>query len=170
VDVAYSRTPDAIALDVKGSGSGTIEFSPAISLRTRVVDATLNGRKVPFHVEPNSVDQHVTVQIPASGQGKLHIRLRNDFGVSYAQELPPLGEKSRGLRVLSESWSPSRDTLTMQVAGAPGGHYQLSVWNSSQVASIDGAQLQSNPSGTGTATIHFPGGESSVRIVFHFNR
>src|SRR5205085_7788502 len=36
-----------------------INFQPAISLRAKVLSATLNGRPASFHVEANAADQHV---------------------------------------------------------------------------------------------------------------
>ena len=43
--------------------------------------------------------------------------------------------------MLSESWSSNRDTLTMDVAGVAGGVYELTVWNPSQTATVDGGEL-----------------------------
>ncbi len=65
-------------------------------LRAQVESVTINDRPVAFHVQANSVDQHVTVQLPVSdGESKLNIHLRNDFGVSLTEKFPPLGEQAR---------------------------------------------------------------------------
>jgi len=171
LDLDYSRTADGILLDVQRSGSGdcSLEFSPALSLRAQVVGADINGHPVAFHVQSNSEDQHVTVQLPlSSNQSRLRIGLRNDFGLSMSQELPPLGESSHGLRIVSESWTPAFDRLTLELSGSPSRQYDLSVWNPGQIASVDGAQLLTDSAGAVSARVQFPAGESSRQIAFHF--
>jgi len=173
LDLDYSRTVDSILLDVQRSGSGdcSLEFSPALSLRAQVVGADINGHPVAFHVQANSEDQHVTIQLPlSSGLNRLRIGLRNDFGLSMSQELPPLGESSHGLRIVSESWTPAFDRLTLELSGSPNRQYDLLVWNPGQIASVEGAQLLTDSAGAVSARIQFPAGESSRQIAFHFNR
>jgi hypothetical protein len=121
------------------------------------------------------VDQHVLVRITVAGStNSLWIRLQDDFGFSYAGELPSIGATSRGLRILSETWTPARNRLTINVSGLAGGRYELPVWNAGQIASADGAKLfkaadgkanlivelpknGSEPNASGTITIHFAG-------------
>src|SRR6266699_4318651 len=122
----YHKTAEELTLETSRSGAGdcAIEFSPALSPRARVTGAELNGRPVPFHPEKNAADQHVTVRFPVyGGPDVLRIRLKNDSGLSFNSTLPPLGARSRGLRVVSESWNPSLDALTLDVSGAAGGQY-----------------------------------------------
>jgi glycogen debranching enzyme len=171
VNLDYKRTADGISLDVRRSASGdcALEFSPALSLRAQVVGAEINGRRVPFHVQANIVDQHVIVSVPAfTGLSKVHIRVRNDFEVSIAQELPPLGESSQGLRNLSEAWTPRRDQLTLEISGISGKQYALAVSNPDQIASVDGAELTTDRAGAASVRVQFPAGESSRKITFHF--
>ena len=111
--LAYRKSANEISLVVTRNGSGdcSLEFSPALSLRAQILGAEVNGRKVPFQVNKSDVDQHVTVQFPvASGESTLRLRIRDDFGLSISPVLPPLGSASQGLRVLSESWTPARDS------------------------------------------------------------
>src|SRR5947208_3701598 len=132
----YHKTAEELTLETSRSGAGdcAIEFSPALSPRARVTGAELNGRPVPFHPERNAADQHVTVRFPVyGGPNVLRIRLKNDSGLSVNSTLPPLGARSRGLRVVSESWNPSLDALTLDVSGAAGGHYELDLWNPEQI-------------------------------------
>ena len=171
LNLDYTRAPDSISLDVSRTGPGpcSLEFSPALSLRTQVVGAAINGRPVAFHVQANSEDQHVTVQLPLStSQSKLRIRLSDDFGLSMDQESPPLGGSSRGLRIVSQSWTPSRDQLILELFGIPGSQYELAVWNPSQIASVDAAQLITDSAGAVSARVQFQAGEHSRRIVVHF--
>ena len=48
VDLTYRKTADSITLEVKRTGTGdcTLEFAPAVSLRTVILGGELNGRPV----------------------------------------------------------------------------------------------------------------------------
>jgi glycogen debranching enzyme len=188
VDFQYHKTPDSIVLETKSTGAGDcwVNFSPALSPRANVVGVELNGRPLPFKLqssgedksgsqnESHSEDQHVSVRFPAhAGSNRVVIHVKNDFGLSLSNELPPLGSTSRELRVLSESWNPARTQFTVEVSGLPGMQYELAAWNPSQISSIDGATL-----GQGKIHIEFSGSSDGAAgtsedyrrrtIVFHF--
>ena len=172
----YHKTAEEITLETNRSGAGDceIEFSPALSPRAQVTGAELNGRPVPFHLEKNAADQHVTVHFAAyGGPNVLRIHLKNDFGLSFNSTLPPLGARSRGLRVVSESWNSSRDSLTLDVSGAAGAQYDLSVWNPQQIVSVDGAELVKTSGGEKNLRIHFDETAEEryprEKIVIHFS-
>ena len=176
MDLSYARSADGITLHVNCTSAAAcpIEFSPALSLRAQVLGAEMNGRPVAFHIATNQEDQHVNVRASASGKSNtLRIRVRNDFGVSYESALPPLGSRSQGLRMLSETWTSDRNTLTMDVAGVAGGVYELTVWNPSQSATVEGGELLSATNGNAKVRVQFPAGESNEytrgKIVFHFS-
>src|SRR6266446_6681782 len=172
VDLQFSRTVDSMTVIVERNDPAQLkmELRPAVSPRAVVLGVTLNGRPAQFHLEPHANDQHVVVEANlVSGANTIKIRLRNDFALTYAARLPLLGGESQGLRVLSETWSPSRDALTLETEGLPGHTYVISVWGREQIKSIDGAQLTADgsieetfPATSGgaetqkqTATIHF---------------
>jgi glycogen debranching enzyme len=176
MDLSYARSADRITLTVNCSSTTPcpIEFSPAVSLRAQVFSVEMNGRPVAFRITANDEDQHVTTHVSASGKSNtLTIRVRNDFGVSYESSLPPLGSPSQGLRMLSESWSSNRDTLTMDIAGVAGGVYELTVWNPSQPATVEGGELLGAANGSAKVRVRFPPGEPGEyahgKIVFHFS-
>jgi glycogen debranching enzyme len=173
--LSYRKTASEISLAVSRSGSGDciLEFSPAVSLRTQIIGAEMNGRRIPFQIKSSDVDQHVTVQFPvAVGKNKLSIRIRNDFGVSLSPVLPRLGSASEGLRVLSESWTPARDSLTLEVSGAQGRQYEVGMWNPAQVASVEGGELVKSNAESARMNLTIPtsGTETYPRekIVIHF--
>jgi hypothetical protein len=175
MDLRYAKDSRAITLEVKASGDGprTIEFQPAVSLRAKVLGVELNGRAVPFKVQATDVDQHVLVRISVAGErNSLRVRLHDDFGFSYAGGLPSIGASSRGLRILSETWTPARDRLTINVSGLAGDRYELSVWNAGQIASVDGAKLSKAADGKPELVVELPknGTEpyASGRITVHF--
>jgi hypothetical protein len=169
------KTPGGIVLEVgrtSGSDECTFEFRPAISLLAKVLKVDLNGKPIPFKVEPNSSDQHVVVQFPVkTGKHFLRIHLQNDFGLSYQPSLPELGSGSRGLRILSETWSATRDQLTMEVSGAPGGEYELRIWNAGLIREVTGAERGERP-GWQTLWIQIPPSNSEpyhhTKIVIRF--
>ncbi|MGB6481137.1 MAG: hypothetical protein WBF15_18750, partial [Candidatus Sulfotelmatobacter sp.] len=167
--------PDSIRLEVQPTSTGhcSMRFSPAASLRARITGVRLNGRALPFHIEANSSDQHVTVNVPiVSGESTVEIQMKNNFELGETSTLPELGGTSRGLRVLSESWSPKRDTLTLLLSGMAGQSYELSAWNPDQISSVQGADLDKK---TGTeAKVHVqipaspPRSDPRATVVFHF--
>src|SRR6266436_1154454 len=172
--INYSKTDEGIVLETgitSGSEECTFEFRPAISLRARVQKADLNGKPVPFQVETRGSDQHVVVKFPV-GAGKhfLRIQLLNEFGFSNHSALPELGSASSGLRVLSESWSASRDQLTLEVSGAAGGEYELITWGSWEMGKLEGAEGGHRP-GWSTIWIQIPPSEleqyAHKKVVIH---
>ena len=109
-----------------------------------------------------------------SGNSTLRLRVRNDFGVAYDSSLPPLGARSQGLRVLTETWSASRDTLTLDVAGKVGATYELTVWNPSQSATVEGGELLAAQDGLAQVRVAVSpptegDGYTRGKIIFHFS-
>lgn len=187
LDLRYQRTDDGFSLDTERSGSGdcTLEFSPAISAAAEVMTVEMSGHLVQNRVLKSAMDQHIVVRFPvARGSNKLHIALHNDFAVSVAAALPPLGTASRGLRVLSESWSNSKDRLEMEVAGTRGSTYELGLWNAGQLNRVEGAEWSKGSGSRGEIRVRIApasanGGEDAhspraalnyarQKIVFHF--
>ncbi len=173
VDFQYLKTADSVTLEARRTGTGEcwIEFSPAFSLRTQVVSVQVNGRALPFKMQPNSNDQHVSARFPVNdGTNNLVIRVKNDFGLAWSNELPALGSASRGLRVLSESWNASKTQLTLEVSGRAGDRYILDVWNPGQISSVDGAVLTK----LGKLEIKIPPGAPDSyfqqKVMIHFGR
>jgi hypothetical protein len=171
LDLRYRKTADTIVLEAKRNGTGdcSVDFSPAISLRAEVVGVELNGRSLAFKVQANANDQHVLVHFPIyGGPNSLVIRVKNDFGLSLSNQLPPLGSASRSLRVVSESWNTPRTQLTLEVLGRSGNRYELGVWNPTQVSSVVGGTLTK----TGKLEIQMPQGAvdsyTSQSLTIHF--
>lgn len=139
----FHRTSEQMTLEVESSDKSRLDFSPALSLRAHVISADLNGARVPFKLENSPSDQHIVVAASLiKGKNTLRIRLRNDFAVDYSNALPALGSSTQGLRIVSESWSGSRDALSLDLAGFAASTYNLDLWNQAQVASVDGGKLQ----------------------------
>jgi GH15 family glucan-1,4-alpha-glucosidase len=140
----YRRTPGLLTLETMSTGPGncTLDFSPALSLRSRTTAVEVNGKSVAFHANANASDQHVLIHAPlSSGANIIQVRLKNDFGLSLPNALPPLGSASAGLRVLGETWNAGRTELKLALSGVAGQKYEFTVWNPSQIASVEGGKL-----------------------------
>jgi glycogen debranching enzyme len=174
LNLRYHRTEEDITLDAERSGSGdcALEFSPAISFAAEVMSVEMNGHLLQHRVLKSAVDQHVSMRFPlAHGSNKVHISIRNDFGLSLTSTLPALGAASCGLRVVSETWSTAKDRLELEVAGISGSVYELGIWNAKGLKSVDGAEWIRGAD-PGKLRIHIPAsgsqGYARERIVFHF--
>jgi len=175
-DLQFRKATDRIVLEIKRIGTGDcfVEFSPALSLRTHVTSVEMNGRPMPFKMLPNSEDQHLPLRLAVhEGSNTLMIRVKNDFGLAISSDLPPLGSTSRNLRVVSESWNATRDQLTVEVSGVPGGQYELAVWNPQQISSVEGATFTKSGA-LGKVVIQFPEGTDGSyvhhEVILHFGK
>jgi glycogen debranching enzyme len=177
MDLAYRRDAGGIALEatVQGGASLSFVFSPAISLRAEVLGAELNGRPIAFQILPNAEDQHVSIECKLrQGTNTVRIRLKNDFGVSAPYRAPEIGSSSRNLRIVSEAWSSSRDTLSLGVQGIAGESYEVGVSDAGQIRTVEGGELLKDPDGHAKIRIQFtdhpPAADSysSAHITIHF--
>jgi hypothetical protein len=136
-------------------------FSPAVSLITQATAAEVNNRPVKFLLRPSPAEAHINVRVPlASNQTLVRIRLRNTFGMENSVKLPALGAASRNLKIASETWEANR--LTLGLSGIAGQTYELEVFGSAQIASVEGAELLDGPAGR-RLRVHFPAGSGYVR-------
>jgi hypothetical protein len=176
VGVKYTRTETVLTFEaIQSSGRNPvfIEFRPAISLRARVMKAELDGKPFAYKVEPTENDQHVAFRIPLRGERViLRVTVANDFAVDISSNLPQLGKESEGLRMLSETWSATKDRLDLEVSGTAGQTYELDVRNSGQIANIEGAALVPATQGEGShISVTIPGsfeGYSYSHIAIQF--
>jgi hypothetical protein len=103
----------------------------------------------------------VQLRIPiADSETTVRIRLRNSFAFENPMQLPELGAKSSALKVVAETWTGNR--LTLQLSGIAGKTYELPLYGSARISSVDGAELV----GTGASQrlrVHFPAGEGYVK-------
>jgi GH15 family glucan-1,4-alpha-glucosidase len=175
VSISYKKSAEGITLEaaVPEGEDCVLDFSPAVSLRAKVSRVEFNGKQIPFRVETNGADQHISTHFTVSGGNNvLRIRLQNEFGISIKSELPSLGAASRGLRIISETWSEPRDQLTLELSGTANAKYELGVWNPAEIASVEGAKYYPG-SRLDTIPIEMPEGDlgsySHQNVVIHFS-
>jgi glycogen debranching enzyme len=142
-----------------GNGQCALDFSPALSLRANVTVATLNGRAIPYRIEGNDVDQHVSLHfdVPA-GRSTLRVRINDDFALGITSRLPALGSASQGLRIISTSWTPERDRLNIEAAGIGGQSYELSISSATGLIEVEGAELNRADRHGAKLVVRFPSG------------
>jgi glycogen debranching enzyme len=173
----YQKTEEGILLEAgrtEGSEECAVEFRPAISMRAKVQKVDLNGKAIPFKVEMSKDDQHVVVRFPVQGT-KVFLRIFfvNDFGFSSETALPLLGAPSQGLRILSQTWSPAKDRLELNVSGAAGHEYDLKLFNTTNLDRVEGAELNFPRNALGPfVSIQIPATGSEpfphARVIFYF--
>jgi hypothetical protein len=168
VDLSYNYTDGAITLDAspRGLTGTTLQFSPAISLRAKVLGVTVNGRAAKFDVQKNAADQHVSVNMPIDANSSVRIRVQDDFALSLDQDLPELGAASRNLHIVNETWST--DSVSYELAGLAGRTYEIGVRGA--VASAEGAELSKDGR---SLRVTIPAGEAGyrhARMIIHFAR
>jgi len=155
-----------------GGGKCALDFAPALSLRANVGAATLNGRAIPYRVETNDSDQHVSMRFEVPiGRSTLRLRFNNDFELGIGPDLPSLGSTSQGLRIVSTLWTPERDRLNLEVAGVPGNAYEFSLSDAGELISVEGAKLSKEVPRAPKLVVRFPpGAETYVdrRITVRF--
>ena len=160
LDFTYHSVGEDMALEVARHGSGDVKltFSPALSLRARVLDADVNGRKVLAKIEANENDQHASVSVSLSAEKTtIHLRVSGNFAVACPYVAPADGAASSGLKIVSEQWNGARDQLQLQVAGASGKTYVLPLFNVPTGIVAQGANIIKPPSGPALAIVFPPG-------------
>lgn len=178
--INFKREEQGIVLEAgrtEGKDDCTVEFRLAISPRARMQKADLNGKPVAFRVEQHGTDQHVVVRIPIHDpKNVLRLFIVDDFSIGDAYALPALGSVSQGLRIISETWSPSKDMLTLAVSGKAGKEYLLQVSNENQIDRVEGEEgtglNYSEELGTAFIVVDIPPSESEAypkrTVVIHF--
>ena len=187
LNLTYTAKPGAITLETEcvGGAPCNILFKPAISLRAHVAAVTsgpaASHRAIPFHVTATDEDQHVEIQTKGSSKAVITIMLRDNIGIAYDSTLPPLGSSRQGLRIVSQTWSTTHDTLTLDVAGKAGCDYELGIFDSgksliqgqSALGSVEGADRIASKIGEEKIKIAFAaensGDYAHRKIVLHFS-
>jgi hypothetical protein len=163
LDLVYHVVGDDITLEVtRRGGKIELDFSPAVSLRARVLAADVDGRKITPKIAANDSDQHATIAVPITAdKTTIHLRVAGNFAIGYTYSAPADGAASTALKVVSEHWNASNDELVVQVAGVNGKTYELPVFNVPSGIGVTGAEFTKPPSGL-ALEIAFPPGDSGV--------
>src|SRR5260370_4748828 len=121
-------------------------------------------------MERSERDQHVPAlfEVPA-GKSAVRMRFSDDFELGVASQLPDAGSASRGLRILSSSWSPEGDSLELHVAGMPGNTYEFSLSTASEIVSVQGALLNKPHSRAPKLLVRFPATSDRVYVNRHID-
>ena len=123
--------------------------------------STIDGKAEKAETHSSSQDQHATLHFSiATGSTRtIMLRVRNDFGLEYASQLPASGSESEGLRFVKEQWSAS--TASFVVSGVSGHTYLVKTGGDAQIASVDNAE-NIEEHGERLLKISFPSGADHV--------
>lgn len=144
LSIDFTKTLDILTYNIaRESGSDcSLTLSPAVSLRAQISSVEIDGHHTALKLNTSSQDQHPTVTIKLTNTStKAVFHLHNDFGITQNTTLPALGSSSETLNIVSENWDTAHDILTLDLASAGSGNYELIVWNPAQIASAEGATL-----------------------------
>ena len=155
-DITYVRSQNEIVMKVNGSDLN-LHFAPAIALRARVLSVTVDAHPVKYHLNPNSEDQHVQIVFRTRARATVRIQLRDDFDIEAPFSLPMPGQKSHGVRVISESWTRAHGQLKLQLSGTEGASYDFVVRGADQITCVEGGSLISTGHGGKILRVQFPG-------------
>ncbi|HEY4960835.1 MAG TPA: hypothetical protein VII29_08260, partial [Terriglobales bacterium] len=160
LDFTFHRAGDDMTLEVQRHGKDNVqlEFSPALGLRAKVVDATVDGNKVSPTISTNENDQHASISASIGGDTtKIHLHVTGDFGIAYPFAAPADGSPSSNLKIVSEAWNDAHDKLQLQVAGVGGAKYEVPVFNAPSGIAVEGAVIIKTESGL-SLEVSFPPG------------
>ncbi|HEY9127210.1 MAG TPA: amylo-alpha-1,6-glucosidase [Acidobacteriaceae bacterium] len=178
LSVEFTKTLESLAYAIERKfGTGcSITLAPAISLRAQLTSVEVDDRRAAPTLTPSSQDQHPRLEIKlpdTSSTTKVTFHLSNSFDLTQNTALPALGASNQALDVISQSWNPSHDTLTLDLATAGSGSYELIAWNPAQIQRVDGAMLTTIDAERGALHITVPDHPGSAiqhqQIVFHFS-
>jgi glycogen debranching enzyme len=166
VDLDYTRAVNEIKLQAlrRGTGSCTLVFSPAVSLRAR-----LPGKA---KLEETITDKHPTVTFElAAGTNTFKIPVSDDFGLVIPADLPALGSTSRNLKIVREQWSADRKQLRLTFNGIAGNSYSLKAYGS-KIVSAEGGKVVTGSDGSQLIEVVFPtvpaGGYQAQELKLNF--
>jgi glycogen debranching enzyme len=160
LDFTFHRSGDDMTLEVQRHGSDNVEltFSPAISLRAKVLETMVDGKKVLPTISSNENDQHASVTAPiSSDKTTIHLSVSGDFGVGYRFAAPADGSASSNLKIVSEQWNDAHNELQLQVAGVNSKTYEVPILNVPSGIAVKGAIITKPSSGL-ALQIAFPPG------------
>jgi glycogen debranching enzyme len=173
VNLSYAKTLSEITLEVtRTGGECALDFEPALANSALVGRVEVNGRPTTYDQQISAEHHHLRIKVELKeGKNVVRIPVTNDFGVSYASQLPALGSASSNLRVLSEKMEDVTTPMELVVEGRAGATYDLAIWNPGMIVSGEGAELVKDATGAAKLRIHFEGvgeqGYTQQKVTIH---
>ena len=173
VDLSYHKALGEITLEAtRTGGECELEFDPALANSALNVRVDVNGRQQSFDQNISAQHHHAKIKTALKeGKNVIHLRMANDFGLSYASRLPELGSESMDLRIIAEEMGDMTAPMELEMAGRAGTTYELAVWNAALIESVEGGELLKNSASIGKLRIRFVGnageGYMHQKVVIH---
>ena len=150
----YTRTESRISVDVEHRGDDDLNFtfSPALGIGTKITEARVNGKVVPFEQIVSSQTIQPLVESKLVTPLKIEIDFEPTVELLPPSNLSKTGDSNKGLKIISTSLKDK--TLTVVVEGLSGERYELGMVHRDKLASAKGCEI------TGTSLIiDFPSGK-----------
>ena len=174
VNLSYQKTLDEITLEVtRTGGECLLDFEPELANTALVGRVEVNGRPTTYDQQILAEHHHLRIKATLSeGKNVVRIPVTNDFGVSYSFRLPELGSASSDLRILSEKMEDVTAPMELVTEGRAGAAYDLAVWDSELIESVEGGELVKDAAGRAKLRIHFEAargeGYARQKVMIHF--
>jgi glycogen debranching enzyme len=168
IDLRLEQQENVLRLIVESHGARgvTLDLNPAFGLHARVLNVTVDGRKLAFTTERNDRDQHLHLQLVSNGaRQEIVVRTEGNLRLVYEELLPQLGEASHGLRLINETWNSDGSEGHLQFAGMPGANYEVKLVDARDITHVEGAEWQKNANGANALRVTIPQNPSTDAMV-----
>jgi glycogen debranching enzyme len=143
LNLEMEQSESQVRLKVENSGPAIIiKFSPQVPLGSKNLRASVNRRPLPSALRSFSQDLHAQVEFTAEGRMEADLNFQPGVRAGLPLAAPKIGDKSRGLRVLSSGLEGQ--TYRAKGEGVPGACSPLVLFTPWQVRQVTGGKLASH--------------------------
>ncbi|TSA24147.1 DUF4960 domain-containing protein [bacterium] len=163
-ETSYTIFPETRLAGPKHGNDTLLCFKPVFPLGTEILEVRIGRKKDRVHVFVGEYNSLPVVR--ARLYGKRAIRIRHTGGIAVIPPVPHLrlGEGSRGIRIINESWR--QRSYTLVVEGRVGQEYLLDVLDYSHAVTIvEGAMVLAHDGNHLILAVTFPGNGSKDAYV-----
>jgi len=141
-DFKLSRQEGKMIFDiVRRDGREPLELAlaPSFPLDAKILEVIHNGKPTQFRIQSGREDQQCVIMLSPVDNHAVEIRYAPGIEVSAPTSAPVVGERTRGLKILSTELKGNR--YSINVEGLSGESYELRVYTSRSIARVDNATL-----------------------------
>ncbi len=154
-DLTYTRQDSLIRLEIQARQAEgyRLVFAPGLFTGSTVQSVLVNGNRAEFHLKHRGYLIFPEVSFPLQeGENRVEIRFHPTVEVLPPLQKNEVGQRNRGLKIVS--LQREADRLTLQVQGLAGASYELRLTHPEQITRVQGARLKGE-----RLVIEFPAGE-----------
>ncbi|MGE5111811.1 MAG: MGH1-like glycoside hydrolase domain-containing protein [Acidobacteriaceae bacterium] len=142
LDFDLRQDADGVRMSVRNRGKPVhVRFDPEIPLGARVLNVTVNAKKVAYTGENHAQDQHVNLQFLASaGSSDVAIHYRDGIALVFPAPHPVLGMPSKAMKPTAIALSGNLLRIGVDVLDSDGNEFRLRT--SRSIEDIEGAKFE----------------------------